>query len=208
MQVIGRRAVTGTILLLVALFFLRPPLRAQGGATTIRGTVTDAQGAAVARAVVKIANTATGLARSTETSATGGFSFELVPVGDYSLTVEAAGFRKAEFRGVHGLVDNVVTVDAKLEVGSVSETVQVEATSGAVKVNTEDATLGNNFVSQQITQLPMEARNVLSLLTLQPQVTPTGYVAGGRPRTTRRDYNAPAPLREATPTTFHYVAFQ
>ena len=47
-------------------------------------------------------------------------------------------------------------------------------------VDTQDASLGNNFISQQITQLPLEARNVLSLLTLQPGVTKDGYVAGGR----------------------------
>lgn len=180
MQSFARKALIGIALFLAALFTMQAVSRAQGGSTTIRGTVTDTQGASVAHASVKISSIATGFARSTETSATGGFTFELIPVGDYSLVIEAAGFRKAEFRGVHGLVDTVVTVDAKLEVGSLQETVQVEATSGAVQVNTEDATLGNNFVAGQITQLPMESRNVLALLTLQPQVTPTGYVAGGR----------------------------
>jgi hypothetical protein len=180
MYSVGRKVLAGFVLVLIALFIIQPDARAQGGSTTIRGTVTDAQGAAVARAIVKIANPATGLSRSVETSSTGAFGFELIPVGDYELTVEAAGFRKAEFRSVHGLVDTVVTIDAKLEVGSVSETVQVEASSSAVQINTQDATLGNNFVSNQITNLPMESRNVLSLLTLQAQVTRTGYVAGGR----------------------------
>src|SRR2546430_15334058 len=51
---------------------------------------------------------------------------------------------------------------------------------GEVLVNHDDASLGNNFVNQQITQLPLEARNVLSLVTLQPGVTPSGYVTGAR----------------------------
>jgi len=180
MHSVGRKALAGFVLVLIALFMTQSAAWAQGGSTTIRGTVTDSQNAAVGHAAVKISNHATNFTRSMETSTTGAFSFELIPVGDYELTVEAPGFRKAEFRGVHGLVDTVVTIDAKLEVGSISETVQVEASSSAVQINTQDATLGNNFVSQQITQLPMESRNVLSLLTLQPQVTRTGYVAGGR----------------------------
>jgi Carboxypeptidase regulatory-like domain len=151
----------------------------QAGTSTIRGTVTDPSGAAVAHAHVAISNSS-GFARSQETTTTGAYSFELIPVGDYQLAVEAAGFRKAEFRDVHALVGNTMTVDAKLEVGSAKEIVQVEAGGTSVQINTQDATLGNTIVSEQITQLPMEARNVLSLLTLQPGVTPDGSVAGAR----------------------------
>ena len=82
--------------------------------------------------------------------------------------------------GVHALVAKVVPVDVQLEIGNVSETVTVVSSGGEVMVNHEDATLGNNFVNQQITQLPLEARNVLSLVTLQPGVTPDGYVTGAR----------------------------
>jgi len=71
-------------------------------------------------------------------------------------------------------------LDVKLEVGSAKEVVQVEAGGTEVQINTQDATLGNTIVSEQITQLPMEARNVLSLLTLQPGVAPDGSVTGAR----------------------------
>ncbi len=179
MYFVGRKALISIALLLVALFTVQVTW-AQGGSTTIRGTVTDAQGAAVAKATVTITNPANNFSRTQVTTATGSYSFELIPVADYTLKVEAAGFRKAEFRAVHGLVDTVVTIDAKLEIGSLSETVQVEASSAAVQINTQDATLGNSIVSQQILQLPMEARNVQSLLTLQPGVTPDGYVSGAR----------------------------
>jgi hypothetical protein len=174
------RSVFTGLVLFVALLFTVSKACGQSGATTIRGTVTDTQGASIARASVIIFNASTNFTRKVETSATGAFSFELIPVGDYEMTVEAAGFRKADFKGVHGLVDQVVTIDPKLEVGSIKETVQVEASASLVQINTQDATLGNNIVSSQIVQLPLESRNVLALLTLQPQVTPDGYVAGGR----------------------------
>ncbi|CAN5427474.1 hypothetical protein BH18ACI2_BH18ACI2_01930 [soil metagenome] len=68
----------------------------------------------------------------------------------------------------------------QLEVGAVAETVTVSSRSAEALLNTQDATLGNNFVAEQITQLPLEARNVAGLLTLQPGVTRDGYVAGAR----------------------------
>ena len=67
-----------------------------------------------------------------------------------------------------------------LRVGATTQTVEVIAENSAVQVNTQDSSLGNTIVSQQITQLPLDARNVLSLLSLQPGVTRDGYVAGGR----------------------------
>jgi hypothetical protein len=171
--------VVATVALLFALILGQQTTSGQAGTSTIRGTVTDQQGGAIAHATVSIKNSA-GFARSQETSSTGAYSFELIPVGDYQVSVEIAGFRKAEFRDVHALVANTVTLDARLEVGSTKEIVQVEAGGTAVQINTQDATLGNTIVAEQITQLPMEARNVLSLLTLQPGVTPDGSVAGAR----------------------------
>src|SRR5258708_2866587 len=180
MYSVVRRTVTGSILALIAVLFIPSQVHAQGGATTIRGTVTDAQGASVAHAKVTIDNPAKHFVRAQETTATGAFSFELIPVGDYNLYVEAPGFRKSELKDIHGLVDNSVTADIKMELGSLTETVQVEASAATVQVNTQDATLGNNIESPQIINLPLESRNVLALLTLQPPFTPDGYVAGGR----------------------------
>ena len=67
-----------------------------------------------------------------------------------------------------------------LEVGDISETVNVESNTAEALLNTQDATIGNPFNSTQVTQLPTEARDVINLLTLQPGVTRFGYVAGGR----------------------------
>jgi hypothetical protein len=95
--------------------------------------------------------------------------------------VEAKGFKK-EVRNVTALVGSVSTADLRLEVGNLSEVVQVEAGAAVVAVNTEDATIGNNFENSQIIQLPLKDRNVLGLLTLQPGVTfaidPTSTTSG------------------------------
>ncbi len=71
-------------------------------------------------------------------------------------------------------------MDVALEVGQVTETVNIEAGGLESIVNNQDGSLGNNFVSRQIAQLPLEGRNVADLLSLQPGVTPGGAVAGGR----------------------------
>lgn len=152
----------------------------QFGASTIRGTITDPSGAVVAGATVTITNLQTNLTRSQVTKSSGTYSFELIPPGEYKVEIEAKGFQKSVVPRIQALVGNVAEVSQALQIGEIKTTVVVEVTSGAVQVNTQDATLGNNITNRQIIELPMEARNVLSLLTLQPGVTPDGYVAGAR----------------------------
>src|SRR5713101_7859624 len=125
----------------------------QAGTSTVRGEITDPQGKQVAGATVTIKNANTGFTRTQTTNTAGGFGFELIPPGDYSVEVEAKGFKKA-IRSVTALVGSAVDADVRLEIGSVGETVQVEATAAVVAVNTEDATLGNNFQNQQISSFP------------------------------------------------------
>jgi hypothetical protein len=152
----------------------------QAGTSTVRGTVTDPQGNLVGGARVTLTNLATSTSRSTTSSDNGTYGFELVPPGDYRIEVEAQGFKKAVVTEIRAQVAKPTALDVQLEVGNVSETVTVAAGSGDLLVNRDDATLGNVFVSQQISQLPLESRNVLGLLTLQPGVTPSGYVTGAR----------------------------
>jgi len=152
----------------------------QAGTSTVRGTVTDPQGNVVAGATVTLNDASKNTSRTATTDDNGGYRFELVPVGDYRLTVEAKGFKKSVISSIHAAVANPNPVDVKLEVGSVSESVTVSAASGEALVNRDDATLGNVFVNKQITELPLLGRSVPSLLTLQPGVTREGYVAGAR----------------------------
>ncbi|MFN2512338.1 MAG: carboxypeptidase regulatory-like domain-containing protein [Pyrinomonadaceae bacterium] len=153
---------------------------AQQGTSTIRGSVKDPQGNVVAGATVTLTNVSTNTSRQTTTSDAGGYGFEGVPVGDYKIEVETKGFKKAQVTDVHASVSAPSAVDIQLELGDVSEVVTVAAGSAELLVNREDATLGNTFVNRQITQLPLEARSIPNLLTLQAATTRDGYVAGAR----------------------------
>src|SRR5260370_162880 len=152
----------------------------QAGTSTVRGTVADPQGNVVAGATVTLTSVATNTSRTTTTSDSGSYSFDFVQPGDYRLDVEAKGFKKSVVNDIHALVAKPTPVDVKLEIGNVSETVTVASGSAELLVNRDDASLGNNFVYKQILQLPVNARSVPALLTLQPAVTRTGYVAGAR----------------------------
>ena len=152
----------------------------QTGTSSVRGTIADQQNSMIAGASVNLTNAATSAVRTQRTGPTGTFSFDQLPPGTYRLEAEAPGFKKTVVQSVQALIDHPTDVDIQLSVGGSSEVVTVEAESTSVQVNTQDATLGNNFVSRQITQLPLESRNVLALLTLQPGVTKDGYVAGAR----------------------------
>lgn len=153
---------------------------AQQGTAAVRGTVKDPQGNVVSGATVKLISASTNAARTSTTSGDGLFSFEAVQVGDYKVEVEAPGFKKGVVTDIHALVSSPTSVDVLLEIGTLAESVTVSATSAELLVNRDDATLGSTFVNKQITQLPLEARNVPSLLTLQTATTRDGYVAGSR----------------------------
>lgn len=152
----------------------------QQGTSTVRGVVTDPQSNVVANATVTLINTATHTSRTATTNDGGAYSFDFVQAGDYRLEVEARGFKKSVINDVHALVAKPTPVDVRVEIGAVSEQVTVSLGSADLLVNRDDATLGNNFVNRQVTQLPLSGRNILPLLTLQPGVTRDGYVAGAR----------------------------
>ncbi len=153
---------------------------AQSGTSSISGSVVDPQNNLVAGATVTLSNADKNFVRTQTVGADGNFSFPVIPPGQYQIEVEAKGFKKALVTNIGALVAKPTTVTVTLEVGDVAETVTVSSGGGEVLINKEDGTLGNNFINQQITQLPLEARNPLALLTLQAAVTPDGYVAGAR----------------------------
>lgn len=153
---------------------------AQTGTSAVRGTVTDPQSNVIAGATVTLTSNSTNAARTQTTSESGIFNFDLIQPGEYRLEVEAPGFKKSQVNEVRALVAKPTDADVQLEVGDVAETVSVTSGKGEALVNNQDATLGNNFITEQITQLPLEARNVAALLTLQPGVTRAGEVTGAR----------------------------
>lgn len=145
---------------------------AQVGTTSLRGVVTDKTGAAIVGARVTLANPAQAVQREMVTNQTGEYEFLALPPGTYVLTVEMASFRKFEHKNIQLLVNSPATLDATLEIGVTSETVEVSAQ--AVTLNTTDASLGVAFGENQVKQLPLEGRNVPDLLSLQAGVLYTG----------------------------------
>ncbi|HEX8475754.1 MAG TPA: TonB-dependent receptor [Pyrinomonadaceae bacterium] len=152
---------------------------AQSGRSTVLGTVKDPQGNVVAGATVTLTNVEKNFTRTQTTNEDGGYLFTAVPPDLYRLEVEASGFKKAVAPDVRALVDTPVEVSVQLEVGLNTESVTVTAGTEA-PLNTTDATIGAAFEGQRIEQLPLNARNVVGLLSLQTGVTRTGYVNGGR----------------------------
>ena len=153
---------------------------AQTGTSTIRGTVNDPSGRVVAGAAVTLTNTATNTVRTTKSTDAGAYVFDLITPSTYRVEVEARGFKKKVLENVEALIGKPTEANITLDVGTVSEVVEVSASSQETLINTQDATLGNNFNSLQITQLPLEARSVVDLLSLQPGATREGSITGAR----------------------------
>ena len=141
---------------------------AQSVRGTVLGTVTDASGAVVPKAVVTARQTATGLTRSELTSESGEYSIQQLPVGIYTITVEQTGFKKTERAGIELRVDDKLRIDLKLDVGQTSDTVAVEAT--APVISTDSSTVGNVVENKTVTELPLNGRNFLQLNLLVPGV--------------------------------------
>jgi hypothetical protein len=152
----------------------------QTGTSTIRGTVTDSQGLAVPGAALTLTNVETNAVRTTKSNENGAYVFDLITPAAYRIEVEAKGFKKQVSSNVQALIGKPTEANIKLDVGAATEVVEVVSSSQEALINTQDATLGNNFDSLQITQLPLEARNLVDLLSLQPGSTREGYVTGAR----------------------------
>jgi hypothetical protein len=135
---------------------------------SIQGLVEDSSGAVVAGAKVTMKNLGTGVAHSSTTNTSGLYNFPLVPVGDYEVSVELQGFKTETVRNIRVETAAQVRVDFKLEVGSVTETVEVTAHS--VLLNTENPTVGGVIENKRIIDLPLNGRNVVQLAVLVPGV--------------------------------------
>jgi len=133
---------------------------------TILGTVLDASGAAVRGAKVTIKQPATNLVREQPTNEAGEYVFTQLPVGTYSVTAEQSGFKTETKENVLVEVDARVRIDFALAVGAVTETLSVEA--NAAVISTDSATVGNVMDNKQVSELPLNGRNPMQLVTLVP----------------------------------------
>src|SRR5262245_34569507 len=154
--------------ILICLIAFDGTVSAQTTSTTILGAVTDTAGAVVAGAKVTATNTKTGQTREVTTSSTGDFSFPLLDVGVYDVTIEARGFRLEVRRNVILEINEKVRVDFSLQVGATTEKVEVIAENATLR--TDDATLGQTVEQRRVEELPLNNRNLGALAILQPGV--------------------------------------
>ncbi|MCS7025111.1 MAG: TonB-dependent receptor [Bryobacteraceae bacterium] len=157
------------LILLFALVACFSGARAQISTSQINGVVTDSSGAVVPGASVTLTNEATGVVWKQNTTEAGVYAFPAIPVGSYTIRVEAPGFKVAIRSGNIVQVNTPLAVNIQLEVGAASESVQVTASSEVLQ--TSSATLGNVVEQKAIVSLPLNGRNPLNLLMYEPGVT-------------------------------------
>jgi hypothetical protein len=153
-------------------------LFAQGERATISGTVTDTSQAVVPGVAITVRNVDTNVASHTESNSAGIYVIPALPPGRYDLTAEKAGFRAFKTTSIPLSVNLTATVDVTLQVGTVSEAVEVQAT--AVQLEAQTSALGKSVETRRVAELPLLGRNPLQLAALAPGVIPTrGQVGAG-----------------------------
>lgn len=148
-----------------ALMSLPPAMRAQEVAVSqVGGRVTDPSGAAIPNATVKMTEVDKQVAHQTVSDVNGNYQLPNLPAGPYTLEVDAQGFKTFRQSGIVLQVASNVTVPVSMQVGSLSETVEVSA--NASMVETKDNAISQVTDSQRIVELPLNGRNLTQLLTL------------------------------------------
>jgi len=179
----GQWRVSGNTLdtLVVALLVLllcagATTVRAQTETATISGLVTDETGSVVPGTEVKLQSVERGTVQSATTNNSGIYVFASVQPGQFQITVQKAGFRQVDFLGLIVNVQDHVEQNFRLQLGSVSESVTVEA--NALNVNTESAAVGTIVDRQFVANIPLNGRSLQSLIAMVPgvSVVPNGGV--------------------------------
>ncbi|HYO84578.1 MAG TPA: carboxypeptidase regulatory-like domain-containing protein, partial [Bryobacteraceae bacterium] len=161
---------------IAVMILLTSLMYAQSDTAAITGIVRDQTGAVVPNGTVVARNEATGLERRATTNQDGYYILTNLPPGLYTVSAEAAGFKKFESRN-NQLTANVnATVDIVMSVGQLTETVEVVATAPPIQADT--ATVGRTVTTQQIENLPLNGRNPLFLAQLKAGVRRGSSMAG------------------------------
>src|SRR6185369_4015717 len=167
--------------LALSLALIAATAQAQVTTGTVKGVVTDPNGAVVAGAKVTITRKSTSEAKETTTSDSGNFQFDQLQPGDYTITVEAANFKKAEVNDVTVQLGQAADQSVQLQTGQVTETVTVSA-GGAELVNTTNSDLSKGFNSRTVVELgqtSVGASGVNNLALIAPNVSSSGGVGVG-----------------------------
>ena len=151
-----------------ALVLVAIPAFAQLPTVTILGSVKDPSGASIPGATVTVANTDTGLTRTAMTEQDGSYRFPALPPGHYQVKAQATGFTTQTQTGFDIEVTQQPVINFTMRVGATAQ--QVTVTSETPQVDTQDSTLGGAVNEQQMSELPLNGRNYLSLTLYQPGV--------------------------------------
>jgi outer membrane receptor protein involved in Fe transport len=160
--------------LLITLFSTHQPAMAQVLYGSLVGTIQDPSGSVVPNAALVLTNTSTGAKREFKADEQGRYnSVSLLP-GTYTLTVSAAGFRTLNRTGIEITINNVTRVEARLDVGQVSESISVSASTATLQTDRSDTRA--ELASKTIVELPLpNYRNYQSLINLVPGATPAAF---------------------------------
>ena len=158
------------VVLLCGLFFLATSAFCSITGSVV-GTVTDSTGGVIPGATVVALNVDTQVANSTKTNADGAYSFPNLAVGHYNIKIEAAGYSNYQQTGVRLDVNSALRIDVKLQVGEVTQHIEVSA--NPLQVDTETTQLGEVIGGVSMTSLPLNGRSYTDLLALQPGVVPS-----------------------------------
>ncbi len=172
---------TGLLLSVTILLGASALTLGQGTASRVTGTVLDQKGGAVPGATVTLSNEERKLVFTTETSDSGTYVFDSVQVATYTLTVEKQGFKRFISSGNKVDVNQPATINVTLEIGAISELVQVVGTAEVVQTSSS-GNFGNSVEQKTLETLPIvgtRGRNPLSFINLQPGVTPNANTGGG-----------------------------
>jgi hypothetical protein len=165
-------------------FIACPLMQAQSTAGQINGTVTDSSGGIIANASVTLTNINTGVAVHTNTNRSGFYAFPNVQPGTFSMTFTAPNFKTVVLPSFTLVVNQILSENEAMEVGSASETVSVTASAEDVMLQKSSSVLGTVIEAKEIQQLPLNGRNFTSLLVLTPGVTPISTAQGSGISTT------------------------
>ena len=176
------------VLIFAAIFFLSTfASPAQDVTGKIAGVISDPTGAPIQNAKVTVTNIGTTTSKEGTTDASGFYQIGQLSVGDYQVSAEAPGFSRVVSSGRNTLdINQTLRMDLKLQVGTVSSTVEVTAQGNTVE--TQNSTVGGTVTGRAVYELPLNGRNALDLMATQPGVTPSnpdntsggaGYSIGG-----------------------------
>src|SRR6516162_3440708 len=148
---------------------------------TIAGTVTDSSGAAIADATVTLTNLDTNEKHNIQTDSSGNYTFVNILPGKYKVEAEKSGFKKVVRQPILVEIESGLKVDITLQVGAQTETVEVSAEAPLLQPETNS--LGQVVEQRNVTELPLNGRNPLALVSLVPGVVPQGQPSAGNSST-------------------------